>query len=157
MTTVRKGLRAVAILEATKGTVSLIVGLGLHALAGKNLRQLAESIVSRCHLNPASELPSVFIHAASSLTGTKITLLAIGALIYSVVRFVEAYGLWREQLWTEWFALISGAIYLPFEIYEMLFHTSILGVGVFLVNVFIVAYMAYSLFGARRNEGDLGV
>ncbi|KAB2826408.1 DUF2127 domain-containing protein [Aliivibrio finisterrensis] len=154
MITVRKGLRAVAILEAIKGSVSLIVGLGLHALVGENLRQLAESIVSRCHLNPASELPSVFIHAAGNFTGTKITLLAIGALIYSAVRFVEAYGLWRELLWTKWFALISGAIYLPFEIYEIFFHTSILGIGIFLVNVFIVAYMAYSLFRVRSHEGN---
>ncbi len=131
MKVVKKGLRAVAILEACKGIASLLVGFGLHVLAGHNMRQLAENIVSRLHLNPAGHLPSIFIHAASGLTDARMGLLAIGALVYSAIRLVEAYGLWQGLVWTEWFALVSGAIYLPFEIYEMIFHTNLLGIGVF--------------------------
>ena len=152
MKVVKNGLRAVAILEACKGTVSLLVGCGLHMLAGHNFHQLAESIVARLHMNPASHLPSIFIHAASGLTDARVTLVAIGALVYSLIRLVEAYGLWNGLVWTEWFALLSGAIYLPFEIYEMIFHTSLLGVGAFLINICIVGYMAYSLFGQQCKE-----
>jgi uncharacterized membrane protein (DUF2068 family) len=130
MTSVKIGLRAVAILEACKGIISLLVGFGLHALAGHNLRQFAESIVSHAHLNPASHLLSIFIHAASTASDSKMTLLAVGAFIYSSVRLIEAYGLWRELVWTEWLALVSGSIYLPFEMYEIIFHTSIFSVSV---------------------------
>ena len=41
------------------------------------------------------------------------------ALTYSAIRFTEAYGLWRERRWAEWLSAVSGAIYLPFEIYEL--------------------------------------
>ena len=155
MKVVNKGLRAVAVLEACKGVLSLLVGFGLYVLAGHNMRQFAENIVSRLHLNPAGHLPSIFIHSASSLTDARMGLLAIGALVYSLIRLVEAYGLWNGLVWTEWFALLSGAIYLPFEIYEMIFHTSLLGVGAFLINIMIVGYMAHSLFSQETTDNQI--
>ncbi len=45
-------------------------------------------------------------------------------MVYSGARSVEAYGLWFERRWAEWFALISGAIYLPVEIYELRRHVT---------------------------------
>ncbi|MCZ7627423.1 MAG: DUF2127 domain-containing protein [Candidatus Methylomirabilis sp.] len=44
---------------------------------------------------------------------------------YASVRFVEAYGLWLERRWAEWFAAVSGGIYIPFEIYELLYGESL--------------------------------
>jgi len=34
--------------------------------------------------------------------------MAISALLYSVVRFIEAYGLWLLRPWAEWFGLLTG-------------------------------------------------
>ena len=99
---------------------------------------------------PASHFPSIFISAASSVSDSKIIWLAIGALVYSIVRLIEAYGLWRNLVWTEWFALISGAIYLPFEMYEIVFHTSILGISIFLINVLVVRYMAHIILTNKK-------
>tara|TARA_R110001583_G_scaffold19176_1_gene75362 strand:- start:3012 stop:3470 length:459 start_codon:yes stop_codon:yes gene_type:complete len=152
MTSVKNGLRAVAILEAFKGVIALSVGFGIHVLAGHNLRQFAESVVSHAHLNPVSHFPSIFIHTLSNVSDSKMTLIAIGAFIYSFVRLVEAYGLWRGLLWTEWFALVSGAIYLPFEIYEIVFHFSILAIAVFLLNIVVVWYMAHILLIKKKQE-----
>jgi uncharacterized membrane protein (DUF2068 family) len=70
-------------------------------------------------------------------------LVAIVAGVYCFMRFIEAYGLWRGRAWAEWFALISGAIYLPLEIYELTRHATPIRWGVFLVNVLIVAYMGW--------------
>ena len=150
MRTVTKGLKAIALLEASKGIVSLVVGFGLHALAGQNLQQLAESLISQAHLNPASHYPSIFITAASSVPDSKISLFAVFAFAYSLIRLIEAYGLWRGLLWTEWFALLSGAIYIPFEIYEIIFHTSVLSVVVFLINIVVVWYMAHVIFIKKK-------
>ena len=152
MNTVTNGLKAIALLEASKGIISLMVGFGLHALAGENLQHLAESLISQAHLNPASHYPSIFITAASSLSDSKISLFATIAFAYSLIRLIEAYGLWRGLLWTEWFALLSGAIYIPFEIYEIIFHTSILSVVIFLINIVVVWYMAHILFTKKKVQ-----
>jgi len=151
MTSSENGLKAIATLEAFKGLLSLLVAVGIHMLAGRNLQQVAESIVSHAHLNPGGHLPSIFIHAASTFPDSRMSLFALGALAYSLIRLVEAYGLWRGLVWTEWFALVSGAIYIPFEIYEILFHTSIIGVAVFMLNIVVVWYMARLLLNKRKK------
>ncbi|CAM3193726.1 DUF2127 domain-containing protein [Vibrio diazotrophicus] len=146
MTSSHKGLKAIAALEAFKGLLSLIVAFGLHVLAGQNLQRVAETIVSHAHLNPAGRIPSLFIHDMSTLPEGKIVILS------AMIRFMEAYGLWRGFVWIEWFALISGGVYLPFEIYEMYTHISAIGVGIFLVNVAVVWYMARILLSKRKER-----
>ncbi|MGG2398462.1 DUF2127 domain-containing protein [Pseudomonas sp. SH1-B] len=142
MAPAKPGLRLIAVIEALKGLISLVVALGLHELAGRNLQQMAETLVSHAHLNPASHLPGIFLHAVNSLPDIDLSLLTVGALAYAAIRLVEAYGLWKGLVWTEWFALASGAIYLPFEVYEMVVHTSLLSAAVFVLNVIVVGYMA---------------
>lgn len=142
-------------MEACKGILVLAVGLGIHTMAGHDLRHAAESLVRHLHLNPASEVPNSIIVAASSLTDSRLTLLALGALIYSMVRFIEAFGLWRGMLWTKWFALVSGAIYLPFEMYEVIKHSNSLSISVLLVNLLIVGYMVYVLLNPQASENSV--
>lgn len=157
MTSSKNGLKAIAIIEAFKGLLSLLVGFGLHALAGQNLEQVAENLVRHTHLNPASHFPNIFIHAASSISSTNIQLIVLGAFAYAIVRFVEAYGLWKGFVWTEWFALVTGAIYLPFEVYEIVFHPHVLSVGVFLLNLIVVGYMANVLHTKRKERYSLNL
>jgi uncharacterized membrane protein (DUF2068 family) len=63
--------------------------------------------------------------------------------LYATFRLVEAYGLWRMRAWAEWFAILSGAIYLPIEVQSLIRHTSFLREAVLLTNVFIVAFFMY--------------
>ncbi|EKO3712198.1 DUF2127 domain-containing protein, partial [Vibrio metschnikovii] len=78
----------------------------------------------------------------SDISNINISIIALGALAYSLIRFVEAYGLWKSYGWTKWFALLSGAVYLPFEVYGIVVRPSILGASVFVLNIIVVAYMA---------------
>lgn len=96
----------------------LLVSLGIHQLAGDSAKQAIEKLVAHLHLNPANHIPSIIIRAAGELNNSRLMLLAFGAFAYSIIRFIEAYGLWNQLRWAEWFELLSGAIYLPLEIYE---------------------------------------
>jgi uncharacterized membrane protein (DUF2068 family) len=57
--------------------------------------------------------------------------------------------LWKERAWAEWLALVSGAIYLPFEIYELARRPDWIRLVIFLVNLAVVVYMAYLRMQAR--------
>jgi uncharacterized membrane protein (DUF2068 family) len=71
---------------------------------------------------------------------------------YAVVRWIEAYGLWRARRWAEWFAVLSGAIYVPAELYGLVHHVSPLKVLLLILNVGIVAYMLYILWRLERDR-----
>jgi uncharacterized membrane protein (DUF2068 family) len=64
----------------------------------------------------------------------------------------EAYGLWRERRWAEWLAATSGAIYVPFEIYELTRGVSPIKLAMLALNVAIVLYMVAAL---RRRAGGI--
>jgi uncharacterized membrane protein (DUF2068 family) len=105
------------------------------------------------HVNPDHHrYAQVFLNLADNVTDAKLWALAGGALAYSIVRFIEAYGLWRERTWAEWFALISGALYVPFEAYEVIRRTTPIHVAVLLINLIIVFYMLYLRLSARAEE-----
>ena len=139
------GLRTIALFEGAKGTLVLLAGGGVFALFHHDAQHVAEQLVRHFHLNPASHYPRIFIHVAEQATPPHLLLLAGGAALYSAVRFLEAYGLWCERTWAEWFAVISGAIYIPFEIWELTQHVTGLAMSALIVNVLVVAYLTITL------------
>jgi len=70
------------------------------------------------------------------------------------VRFVEAYGLWRARAWAEWFAMISGAVYVPFEVFDLIHKTTVIRGGILLINLLVVGYMVYLRLYARPEKRD---
>jgi len=148
------GVRAVAFFEALKGVLVLVAGFGLLALVHRDLEDLAERLVRHSHLNPASHYTRVFIEAAARTSDARLRTLAALAFAYSCVRFGEAYGLWKMRAWAEWFAIISGCIYLPVELYELVERPTLIKAGVLVVNAFIVAYLLYVRFSRTGREAE---
>lgn len=142
---ISRGIRTVAMLEGAKGAVVLLAGFGLFSLIHRDVQRFAEILVNHAHLNPASRVPRVFLAFANRLDDARLWQLAAGAMAYSAVRLVEAYGLWYGRRWGEVFAAASGAVYLPFEVRELIHRPGPLNLALLLVNLGIVGYMLYAL------------
>ena len=141
-----------ALIEGTKGMLVLAAGLGLFALAHRDLQSMAEQLVRHLHLNPARHLPRIFLHLAANLSDRKLWLFASAAIIYSTIRFIEAYGLWHDWKWAKWFAVLSGAIYLPAELGAVLYRFSWEKLIVFSLNTFVVAFIFFHVISERRRN-----
>jgi len=135
------GLRTVAVIEATKGALVLFLGLGVFSLIHKDLDDVADHLTDMLHVNPDGQLSNLFFKAADRLNDRALLVIAIGAMVYSAVRFVEAFGLWHELEWAEWFALLSGCLYLPWEMLSIIRHPHPLKWIVLAINLLIVLYM----------------
>lgn len=145
-----RGLRVVALFEVVKGLLVVFVGFGLLAFIHRDIHSAAEQLVRHFHLNPASHYPRIFIDAAQNLTDRYLWVMAFSALLYSGFRFVEAYGLWHKQKWAEWFGLLTGAIYVPLELIEIMQGMTWPKVTVLMINGCIVGYLAYVLWRSRH-------
>jgi uncharacterized membrane protein (DUF2068 family) len=144
-----KALRAVASVEFIKGLIVLLAGFGVLSLVHRDAWDVAESFLEWLHISPDAHYAQVFLNLADQVTDAKLWGAAILALGYSALRFAESYGLWRERAWAEWLALISGAIYLPFEIYELARRPDWIRLLIFVVNLAVVLYMAHLRMLAR--------
>jgi uncharacterized membrane protein (DUF2068 family) len=134
-------LRLLSLFEASKGLLVFLVGAGLMSLIHKSAQQEAAEIVKIIHLNPARHYPEIFINTLANLSDVHLWFLSISAIIYSLIRFAEAYGLWKNRLWAVWFAIASGALYLPMEIYEVTEKLSVVRIAVLFLNILLVFYL----------------
>ena len=94
------------------------------------------------------------IHSALTLSQSTIRLIAAGVLVYALLELVEGVGLWLEQRWGEYFAMIVTSLGLPYEIYDLTDKITATRVLFFLINLVLVVYLVVTrrLFGVRGGK-----
>jgi len=148
------GLRVVALLEGAKGVLVLLAGFELLSFVHKDIHQAAMRLVTHLHLNPASHYPRIFLDLSERIDDMQLWGMALAAAIYAIVRLAEAVGLWLRREWAEWFAILTGAIYIPVEIFAAVQSVTWPKVTVLLVNAGVVSYLLYlRSTGGRKRAG----
>lgn len=99
-----------------------------------------------------SQRVSHVIALAGRQPPSHIALAGIGALCYAAVFAVEAWGLHRRLRWAEWLTVFVTASALPFEIYELVHHTSAGKIVVLIINVLVIIYLVYIRLRERRRR-----
>ncbi|CAG2147283.1 hypothetical protein LMG31506_03586 [Cupriavidus yeoncheonensis] len=143
------GLRTIALFEAAKGALVIVAGLGLVAFLHRDAQALAESIIMRLHINPASRYPTIFLALLSHPSDARLWAIGGSAAVYALMRFAEAWGLWHRLAWGNWLGVFSGGIYLPLELYEALVHPSWMHASLAVANLLVVLYLVK---GLARHE-----
>jgi uncharacterized membrane protein (DUF2068 family) len=145
-----RGLRAVALLEGAKGLLVLLTGFGILSLIHKDIHLAAVRLVQHLHINPASHYPEIFLDLASRVTDIQLWTIAFDAMLYAIVRFVEAIGLWMQMQWAKWFGLLTGGIFIPVELYDVMQGVTWPKVSVLIVNVIIVVYLFFVVMKPKK-------
>ena len=147
-----KGVRTVATIEFVKGVIVVLAGLGVFSMRHKDIWGVAESFLEFLHANPHHHYVGVFIDLVSRVSDVRLWKIATVAALYVILRFVEAFGLWYVAPWAEWVALFSGALYIPFEVADLVRHPHWFGLAVIVVNLVIVLYMLKLRIEARKKR-----
>jgi len=140
--TSKAGLRAVATFEALKGVLVLVLGMTLLAVHS-HFEELVENLLYHLHIDFDRRIGHMMLNAAMTVKDARWW--AIGAAIgtYSSVRFIESWGLWNRRVWAEWFALLSGTLYLPWELLKVIERADWDRIAVLLINLVIILYMLW--------------
>jgi uncharacterized membrane protein (DUF2068 family) len=146
-----EGLNAIALLEGIKGVLALLVAIGVNALAGQDLYQLTEQVLRQWSLSPSHHYLALFLDLVRKLTRQSLTWVTLFAFLYASSRFVMAYGLWNKLRWTEWFAFISGSLYIPFELYAISQSPNLVNFSILAFNLMVITYLYWVL---KRGAGS---
>ncbi len=144
-------LRSIAVFEAAKGLLILGAVCGLLSLRDTDLHEATDAFLLRHGIDPETRYMRLFIEGVARATDHHTGEIVALGFAYAAVRFVEAYGLWREKHWAEWFAVISAGIYLPLELTHFGRNPSWFTAGIILLNMLIIVYLA-NLLGQQRAE-----
>ena len=146
------GLRVLAGFEASKGLLVLLVALGLHSMHRRHITPLELLLDREGWLAHHRHLHGAVIRAASHLNDGTLVLLAWAALAYAGARFIEAYGLWHQRTWAEWIALLSTAMYVPWELVELIRRPSLATFGLLATSVAVCCFLGSRRYRARSRQ-----
>lgn len=133
-------IKAVTLYEVIKGVGAVITALALWAWHN-NLLTLIETANS-AWINRFGTLFSVQVDSLSRIVqrGAEnwqlFILLVIG---YASLRFIEAYGLWKDRTWAYWFSVLGYGLFIPLEVYYLIVRPfDWFKLGVLLLNIVVV-------------------
>jgi uncharacterized membrane protein (DUF2068 family) len=150
----RHALRVVGTVEAAKGLAVLAAVAGLIDLVHQDAISSTTELIERLGMGLGIRRLTILLRYADILKNTDLCWLLFLAIAYVALRFIEAYGLWENLIWAEWLGALSGAIYIPFEIYDLLRQPSPPAGLVLIGNVIVVSFLAFQLWRRRGETMD---
>jgi len=146
-----RSLRTIACLKLLRGTIAITIGIGLIYLS---LSSQDNSWLNSFMLNLAENDPffQIVLHFFSRLTEKQLLSIALLALSLGALRYVEAAGIWRNKNWAHQLAVLTGLVYIPFEIIELNNGFSLVIAIILIINILIVMYLLHVLYLNKKND-----
>jgi uncharacterized membrane protein (DUF2068 family) len=147
----RRVIRVIAAERFVRGVLLVVAGAYLVTHLGSDLGRLADRVMRAVELDPHRPFLRKIIAKLHGLHAGAVLVTGIGAILYGILEVVEGVGLWLDKLWAEYLTVIATSLLVPFELYELARKPSLFKAGGILVNLVIVAYLAWRL---RERVGE---
>lgn len=156
-------LRVLAVERLVRGTFLLLLGYGIYRFNGSqgSIQRMLNTdlpllapLGRQLHVSFEDSGPVRLLSTALSYDHTTLRLIMVGVLAYATLQLVEGVGLWLLKRWGEYVAVVATSAFVPWELYEVVGHTSPVKVVLLLVNLAAVFYLVWTkrLFGARGGH-----
>ncbi len=134
-------LRWIIAFKAVKTIALTAAGVALLTVRHADLVDVLLRLALDVHLPLTSRLLNRLLLAASDLTVSRETALAITAFAYAILMGSEGVSLYLRKPWARWFTIIASSSLIPLELYEIARAIRPLRVLVLLANLAIVVYL----------------
>jgi uncharacterized membrane protein (DUF2068 family) len=140
-----KLLRLIAVFKVLKAFLLIVIGAGVLRLMHSDVAGVLEHWVLRLGLDPGNHYVEHALAKAANLSPHRIRELGLVSFVYAALFMTEGVGLWLLKRWAEWFTVILTASLLPLEAYELHQHPTIAKILILMLNLAIVAYLAWRI------------
>jgi uncharacterized membrane protein (DUF2068 family) len=144
------GLMVIAAFKLFKASILILIGLGALRLIHRDVEATARSIINHFRGDPDNRHLHALLAKLTAISPRRLELLGIGSFVYAGLFLTEGIGLLFQKRWAEWLTVISGAGFIPLELYEVIAHANWRRLLVLAINIAIVAYLVREL--RRRQE-----
>jgi len=140
-----KGLWLIGIFKIFKASLLIILALGTLSLVNSDLVAVANRILHTLHIDPENNYVHSALAKISVFDPHKLKKIGAGTIFYACLMMTEGIGLALRKRWAEWFTIVATCAFIPIEIYEIFRHANTAKVGIFCINIAVVAYLIYAL------------
>ena len=132
---------------------ALLIGLavGAHHLLHRDMQQAVENFTRKIQVDPDNRIVHAILARVAHLDERRLRAISLGTFVYGALFAVEGVGLLMRKRWAEYLTVITTALLLPLEIYEIIHRVTAMKIAVLIGNVFIVVYLIAQL---RKKPPD---
>lgn len=124
------------------GLLFLSLSIGMLGLIDKDLVVIGRNLVATLNLDTDNAYITLALEKLGLVNNKILVGVSIGGFAYALLNLAEAYGLHKRLRWAEWLTVLATGLLIPFEIYEVWHRFTPIRVGVLVLNVAIVFYLA---------------
>lgn len=139
----------IGLFKLVKALGLIIVGVGLLKLVHRDVAAAVTHWVEILRLDPDNEHIHRAISRVFRVTPKQLKELSAGTFIYASIFLTEGIGLLLRNHWAEYLTVISTALLVPPEVYEIYHHVTMMRIAVLLINLAIVWYLAARIKSRR--------
>jgi uncharacterized membrane protein (DUF2068 family) len=141
-------VRLIALFKLMKAILLFAVGMSALHLLHRDVAMESAHWVAVLGLDPGNRYVEKALAEFANLTPQRIRNVGAVSFFYAALFLVEGTGLWLVKRWAEWFSVILTSSLVPFELYEIHRHPSVMKCLVLILNIAVVVYLVYRI----RNE-----
>lgn len=138
-------LRLIALFKFSQALTLISVALAAFQLLRPEIASLVQAWMDTLPIESEQNAVEHFVGWVTGLGPHQVIGIGVGALLYGLLFVVEGVGLWRGKAWAEWLTVVATGLPIPFELFEVWRHISVLRVSALVLNVIVVALLAWHL------------
>ena len=146
------GLRVIGGFKVVCAILFVVAGVGVLKLVNRDVGDTLHHAVAVLRLDPENRYIDEAVSKASGISAGKLQALGLITFGYAALYLVEGVGLILQRRWAGYLTVIATASLVPLEGYEIYRKPTPLKVAVLVVNLAMVAYVAWKLRQEIREE-----
>ena len=148
------GFRVIGVFKLAGALLLGAAGFGIFRSLHTDLGEAVEQFATRLHLDPENRVVHELVYRVAGINQDHLKLLGAGTFFYAALEGLEGVGLLLRRRWAEYLTIIATGLLLPLEAYEILRRSSVVRVGVLVLNLAILAYLVVKLVRSRNASHD---
>lgn len=145
ISTYDRWLVVIGALKLGEAVLFVLLGVGVIRLAHKDVVDELTRLMVALHRDPEGRFASLLLDKAALVSPHLLKEITVAAFAHAALDVLEGVGLILRKVWAEFVTLAVSAFFLPIEFIGLTRHVTWIRVGITVVNVAMVAYLAFHL------------
>jgi uncharacterized membrane protein (DUF2068 family) len=144
------GLFLIGLFKLGKAILFAALGIGMLRLINRDIDGIFLELIKRVHIDAEHQFIQNILWQLSLIDNHRLHEISTVSFVFALLLMIESFGLLWQKVWAEFMTVAETALFIPFEIYEIIRHATITKVAIIGINVAIVIYLMWAI--ARKSS-----
>jgi uncharacterized membrane protein (DUF2068 family) len=149
-----KWLVMIGVLKLFKALLFILLGVGAVRLLHKDLVDMVTRLITGLRFDPEGRFVNLILEKVAMISPHRLKEISIAIFCYAGLDIIEGTGLALEKTWAEYLTLILTALFLPWEIFEIIRRITMLKVVLLVLNILVLVYLIFNVQSRMKARAE---